>query len=431
MNKPVEKRNSIKDKLLNMTFPFIIFIYKFVLKIVLKLHSKQFGVIFLKTYINANLLFPNSTLDENHKLARFVARGFCDKATDITIEEVKQKRVKRLRDELLSDENIKNDIANYFLIDAFYYSFANKLIDDESYIENANKALVTAKSYNESAELISDKDLDSIKKNAKKEIKILVKKTKEINTKKVEEEKSKLIGTIKVTIPEILIISSAISVLLVVGGFLYTTILLYFLGINTSDFFEIYDYVSSSVDVIFPVILFIIVLMFFYFKGASDDLSILILARQSNSEPKSQRYWFKVIAVLCFVAFLFQYYYNEIFLPYYLIPIAIPSFYYITFDIMKLDKYIKNKFTFRSGVLFIFCFLMYLGLDLVNILYDVKSGTYESRYVVSVEKEYEEYSDYKFFMANSKYVFLLNDETQEMAVIPITGIKSMQTKKSQ
>ena len=430
MNDPVEKRNSVKDKLLDLLFPCYLFLYGIYLKLIIKIRVKQGTVVYAKAYIDANSLFPDSTLDENHRLARLLSSNLLDIKINIKVGEIKEKHVNLLQDKLLSSESVKNDIANYFLIIAFYYSSGNENITSEHIVGKINDALTKARSYKESTKPLAYEDLGEIEKKIKKELKVLKKQIKKINTKKIEEEKSKLIGTIKVTIPEVLILSSAISVLLVVGGILYTTILFYFLDINTSDFFDIYDYISNSVDVIYPVLLISIFLMFFYFIGASHGLSRLILARQFNSEPKYQGYGLKVLVVLYVITFFLQYYYYKIFSPYFLIPIAFFSFHYIAFDLIKLDKYIKNKFAFQSGMLFIFCFFMYLGLDLASILYDIKNGNYQSQYVVYFEKEYEEYSDHKFFKANSKYVFLLNDDTQEIAVIPITGIKSMKTKKS-
>ena len=430
MNDPVEKRNSIMKKLSDLMFHFLWRFLMFFRRSILKSGAKQQGVILFKAYIKANSLFPESTLDENQKLASLVVSNFFNLEIDITVKEEKKEHVKCLQDELLSDENVENDIANYFLIDAFSYSYMNKLVATKFYIENTNEALAKARSYKKSAEPISYKDLSCIEKKTRRKIKALKKQIKKINTKKIEEEKSKLIGTIKITQSHILFFASVFSSLFLVGGFLYTRFLLLFLGINTSDFFDIYDYLSSSVDIIFSVFISTVAGMFFYFMGISDDLSRIISEGQLNLKTKNKTHWLKFITLSLAVVFCVQYYYHEIFEPYLLFPFFFFSLYHIIFDFIKLDKYIENKIAFGPAVISIFGFILYLAVELSDILYEVKNGNYQSQYVVSFAEGYEVYSEHKFFMANSKYAFLLNDDTQEIAVIPITGIKSMQTKKS-
>ena len=423
MSKHAEKRNSIKEKLLDLRISRV-------KRLVDRVKTTLCFTMLDRVFIDANLLFPDSTLDENRKLAVFVVSDFFDLETDITVEEVKNERVKRLQDELISKENIKNDIANYFLIGAFSYSFMNDLITHELYIEKENEALAKAKLYRESAEPITHADLDDIEKKTKRERKALKKQIKKINTKKVEEEKSKIIGTIKITQSHILFFASVFSGLFLVGGFLYTQFLLSFLGINTSDFFDIYDYLSSSVDVIFTVFISTVVGMFFYFMGISDNLSKTIVEGPLDSKSENKNYWLPFLAFSGLIVFCVEYFYFVNFSPYNLIPIVFLSFYYITFDLIKLDKYIENKIAFGSAVISIFGFILYLAVELSDILYEVKNGDYQSQYVMSFAEGYEEYSDHKFFMANSKYAFLLDGETQEITVIPIIGIKSIQAKKS-
>ena len=160
-----------------------------------------------------------------------------------------------------------------------------------------------------------------------------------------------------------------------------------------------------------------------------DQLPKAIFAQQFNLKSKTN-YLYYCMVIIVLVGSGVHYYKTGTFQPYYLIPAAYVLVDYVFFNLIEIDKYIKNRFTFQSSVIAIFTFLLYLGLNLFDILSDIKNGNYQSQYVVSFEKGYEEYSDHKFFMANSKYAFLLDNDTQEITVIPITGIKSMQTKKS-
>ena len=265
MNNPVEKNNIIKGKLSNLIYRFAWRFLMFGFRLILKLRIKQYRVIFSKAYINANSSFPDSTLDENRKLAELAMCDFFEITPDVTIENAEKERVELFKDKLLYDENIKNDIANYFLIDAFYYSLMDEFITSESHIRKENEALAKARSYKESAEPFAYGDISKIEKKIKKELKELKKQIKKTTARKIEEEKSKIIGSIKITSSHILFFAYVFSGLFLVGGFLYTTVLLSFLEINASDFFDISDYISSGVDIIFPILIITTLLMVFIF----------------------------------------------------------------------------------------------------------------------------------------------------------------------
>ena len=121
--------------------------------------------------------------------------------------------------------------------------------------------------------------------------------------------------------------------------------------------------------------------------------------------------------------------YYDSFTPELLSPLAFIILISIFFTLLKMDKYIENRFIFRTVVVSIVGFLAYLSMDMFGTLYEIKNENYKSPYTVSFTEEYKEYSDHAFFLANSKYAFFLNKETKETVVIPKTGIKAVQTKK--
>ena len=212
------------------------------------------------------------------------------------------------------------------------------------------------------------------------------------------------------------------------GGFLYTNTLLYFLGINSSDFFDTSDYIASGADIIFPILLSVLFGMFFYFQGALDDLSRIIVAEQFDKKLKLGMFWPNVLAIFFGVDFFVNLIYFEKFAPILLFPLAMFSSIALFFNLFNIDKYIEKKFIFRSIFVSILGFLIILSINISETVYEVKNENYKSPYTVFFTEEYKEYSDHTFLLANSKYVFLINNKTQETVVIPKTGIKAIQTK---
>ena len=379
------------------------------------------NIIFLNAYIKANSLFPNATEEENDQLAVFVISDILGTSDDIKNKEEKKEAAEQLRAGLFSDKNVIDTVANYFLIEHFRFLTLYEDGHNKIYKEKADKALSKAKSYKNTAEPISAKDINNINKEIKKERKILKRLIRKINP-------------IKITPLSVFLFISVISSLFLVGGFLYNRILLHFLGINSSDFFDTSDYIASSVDIVFPILLIVFFIMFFSSKQALDSrgkfnaLSEALVGGQFGNKPKFRLFWAIAIAVYVGVIFYVELTYNEKFIPALLIVPALVILICILFVFLEIDKYIENRFIFRTVVMSFSVFLAYLSADISETVYEVKNGNYKSPYIVFFTEEYKEYSDHAFLLANSNYAFFLNKETKEAVVVPKTGIKAVHTK---
>ena len=379
------------------------------------------NIIFLNAYIKAILLFSDTTLKENKKLADLVICDILGISDDLKNKEEKKELAERLREDFFSDEKIMGILVNYFLIEHFRFLTQYEARHNKIYKEKADKALSKAKSYKTTAEPISDLDVNYINKEIKKERKILKRLIRKINP-------------IKITPLSVFLFISVISSLFLVGGFLYNRILLHFLGINSSDFFDTSDYIASSVDIVFPILLIVFFIMFFSSKqaldsrGKFDALSESLAGGQFGNKPKFRLFWASVIAVYVGVIFYAELTYNEKFIPELLIVPALVILICILFVFLEIDKYIENRFIFRTVVMSFSVFLAYLSVDISETVYEVKNGNYKSPYTVFFTEEYEEYSDHAFLLANSNYAFFLNKETKEAVVVPKTGIKAIHTK---
>ena len=207
---------------------FPTFLYRFFPKIIVRsLYLSQENIwfaIILNAYIKANLLFPDATLKENNQLSNFVIFDIFGISDDLKNKEEKKELAEQLRESLFSDENIIDILANYFLIEHFRFLTQYEDGHNKIYKEKADEALSKAKSYKNTAEPISAKDVNNINKEIKKEIKILKKLNKKINQTKIEKEKEKRIKRIKITPSAIFLFISVFSSLFLVGGFLYIAI---------------------------------------------------------------------------------------------------------------------------------------------------------------------------------------------------------------
>ena len=383
-------------------------------------------VMFLNAYIKAISLFPDITPKENRELSKLVIFDILGRSHDLKNKEEKKEAAEQLRESLFSDEEIMDSFANYFLIECFCFSCTNADGHNKDFKEKADKALSKAKLYKNTAEPISVKDVNNINKEINKKRKIL--------NKSIEKETSKTRKPIKIQPSIIFIFISVFSSIFLVGGFLYTVILLSFFGINSSDFFDISDYIASSVDIIFFTLLTVFFGLFGYFIVHLSVVSEIIKIEQLDNRLIFGGFWNSVLVIagIMIVVYGTMFYvalvYYDSFTPELLSPLAFVILISIFFTLLKRDKYIENRFIVRTVVVSIFGFLAYMGTGILGTLYEIKNENYKSPYTVFFTEEYKEYSDHAFFLANSKYAFFLNKKTKETVVIPKTGIKAIQTK---
>ena len=287
-----------------------------------------------------------------------------------------------------------------------------------------------AKTYKVTVNALSDKDLNKIERGINKEVKELRKHLKEIKLEKIESEKLKKIKPIEIKASEVFLFISIFSSLFLIGGFLYTKFLLGFFGISTSHFFEISDYLSSSVDIIFPVFLSTLVGVVAYFRGFSLGFSEEISTEQFGTKILSRNFlWIHVLAIVSVILFGYSAIIHEVIIPSYLFFPIVWFLGCIVTDFFNIDKYIKNKLSFNAVTIAFIVFVTYVGVLLLDTIIKVEDGRYESPYIVSFQNEYIKYRGHDFFLANSQYIFLLNKKTKEIVVIPKIGIKAIHAKK--
>lgn len=406
------------------------YLYRLYSKLILKGRSKIFFLVNDFAYIKANSLFPDDTLKENSDLAKEAIsdfRGF----RKSKIKKSDNEKVNRLRKNIWSDKNIADAMSKYHLITHFYYSFGAKNKDDNPFSKEAADAMDKAISYKPNAQPITNVDLGKIIKQTKKQIKASQKSISEISVEKVESERTKIIKPLQIRASSVFAYISIFSSCVLFFGFAYTYILLWFLGIDASDFFNITDYLSSSIGRIFLVAATACIVSFFWIVKIGEEIDEDIRHEQLKTSKKVKKFDFikRIIAAVALVLVFFAIWYaTGIVLFYAIYPVVFFVLITIVFDLFKVDRYIEDRISFRVAVLAFTLSATYLGGDVVQIVYDVKKGDYKSQYNVTFRTGYENYATHDFFMANSEYVFLLDKDSNKIVVIPKDAIKEMRPK---
>ena len=82
---------------------------------------------------------------------------------------------------------------------------------------------------------------------------------------KVEEKKNKKIEPLSISTENINFILKICSLFFIVGGFLYSYFFMSYFNINIALYYNISDYISGSIDVLFDIFIILIILSFFMF----------------------------------------------------------------------------------------------------------------------------------------------------------------------
>ncbi len=403
------------------------------------------------SFFGANELYPKSTSVEKNEIAHLVLSGFLNYSYDIEINPQKRKCIDSVRDHILSDQMTVGNIAYYFCIESFYYSIGNQDGFFPFLKERENELLDQARLYVDSLKPISMKDIElkDIKQSHKmlrKRIDKLIADIKDIELDEVDAKISKIIKPVRIKTMYILLFVSVFSSLSLAGGVLYNKLILGFLGLRTSDFFDITDYVSSGIDLIFRPIIYAFIGLMIFFYGAHRILLRVMSARQFHrnvnqivvsSEDREFKIivfvlaalfvLFTVLSVFGMVLYGVEAFLEQFSLTNYAVLVAFVID-YIFIGVLKIQRYIKDGLLFRNSILFVALFFSYIFLDAADILYKVRNGSYKSAYIVVFKMEYNSYSSHDFLFSSSKYAFLLDQKTKEVTAIPKAGIKALRVR---
>lgn len=376
------------------------------------------SAVFYKAYIHTFTLFPKNKLKLNSDIALAVNCRFFGSFQPENNVEIKEPEIQRLYEELKDITWIQEKISNYYLLNAFYYSYGSTT---DLFKENVEDALKKSRHWVANTNPISYKDVQPFNKNIKQDIRLLKKEIRKLNSEKIEKEKLNIIKPISVTSSHVMFVVSLFSTLFLLSGFIYNKILFSHFNVSVSDFFSISDYLASSVDVISAAAIATILGMASFFWGLSSALSDELQAAQLEIENKSDVYLLPFIIITSSLGLVLYSYRTGELLNFFLYPLIFLIFLYVLFR-MPFWKYIENREAVSAALISILYFSIHLGFSIKDKVNDVRSENYSSPYSIEYANDYKENKNDKFIASNSNYVFLWDEIKNKVYVIPKTKI---------
>lgn len=391
---------------------------------IIRLRRKCSNLIFNKVYLETFSKYPDEMLSVNLDASVLVSNKLLDLQHNGPTLNVDDK----ITDELFDVMSAKNDIniliSNYHLLSAFtYHLFVKMGASNDNYNENIDKA----KSVYEQAEPLSDGSFKELKKSIKKEFLVTRKTIKQKTKKKIESEKIKSITPIKLTSGNAILAASFGSTLFLISGYLYCANLLGYFDVNTSDFFTISDYVSSSTDVILASFISTLIMFYFMMSGYDDFMHTRTHEKQFNTkvEDKLSDWLLENLPYLMILLAIVRYFTAKE-IEWSLLSMAL--FILITFKWMprwSIWKYVENPLPIIVSIYGLFFFCGNIALKIHGDIEDIEKGTFKENHVVTWTDDYKRYNKHKYIMQNTSYVFLYDKENNGVIAIQKSGVKSI------
>ncbi len=376
--------------------------------------------VFCKAYIQTFSLFPENKLKYNSELALSARYMLFEISRPENSFELNEEELKTLYDSLISDRWVKKTLSNYYLLQAFYYSYgtSSDLLKDQS-----DASMLKAKSFSDSVSPISNDDVWPIYNNIKADIKHMRREIPKLNSERIEKEKLKIIEPVTIKSAHVMFLVSLFSTIFLISGFIYNKLFFASFDLNVGDFFRVSDYIASSVDTLAVTVISSFLGVIFFFWGLSEVLSEELRAVQFETERKGGDYILPVIIVTSTVGLVVHSYKTGGLLSIFLYPLLF-FIALVVLDHLPIWKYIKNKAAVGAVLISFFIFSIQLGLKVKDNIKDIKSGEYKSPYTLTLKKEYKKYAEHPFITSNSSYVFLFDSDKGKIVVIPKSGVES-------
>lgn len=395
------------------TFKIYLILCRIYGQLILKCKFRHVSAVFFKAYIQTFVLFPENKLKINSAIALVVRSRIFELPKPELKEEIDENQVQSLYDLMIHEDWVRKTISKYYLIEAFYYSYA---LTSELLKEKSVQSYEKSKLYDSTANLIGYDDIGSMNKEIKTDLKILQKEMRKLNAEKIESEKLKIIRPISITSTHIMFVLSLFSTLFVISGFIYNKLFFNSFGISVGDFFSISDYLASSVDVIMATVISSALGLAFYFWGLSSALSEELRAEQFETDSKKEDYVIPIIVSTSSIGLVAHSYHtgelHSLFL------------YVLTFFILMhvfyrlpIWKYIENRAPVGAALLSIIYFSLHLGISIKDEVQSIKSGSYKSSYKIQYKVPYPSREDNEFIASNSGYVFVWDSKREHMNII--------------
>ncbi len=371
-------------------------------------------------FIETSTCYPKNDLGKNLDIALNVKDRIFDIDGGTSKYEIDADQVDKLKELIRKNPEVVGLVTNAYLLDHFYYSHGYQT---EFRKKEAEKALLKAKAADPNADILDYNGFSSLNKKIKEQTKVLKLKLRKLAQDKIQREKSSFVGKITITSSGVLFVVGLFSTLFVASGFLYTKIYYSFFGIDVSDFFDVSDYLSVSVSVLASAMISTVIGLAAYAWGFFTALSNRIHSEQFSVEEKPviSNLLILIILVTCALMFVIQLYNRGEIATDFLYPPAIFLVLYVCHKIPVRD-YVENPVPVNAFIVTLLIFLTHLGLRIVDDVQEKMDPGYRSTYTLQFYAE-RELSDHLFIGQNSKYVFLRDNETKSVVVVPVSAVK--------
>ena len=348
-------------------------------------------------------------VDSDDFLVEYISRSLTHRETTQEIAHEAQSRsdlVADLINRCRKSSNVCTVVANYFLAEAYA---ALQLKDNE----RMDRALNRAREFIKDVQPFETKNIYQVHAKLKKRFGVIRLELAERSSIKMDIQMSQLVAFLGV-----------ISAVLVLSGYLYTTILLGALGVDASLFFSLPDYLSASMGQIhhaaIPTVLGLAVFVFGLRQGSMQSrLAIRLQSEQRAREGK----WIIAFTVLLSCKVAWDLYSNEPTLSEMQLLGILASFW--------LSEQIAYKFFVKPlpahiFLVALFTFCSYAGAALYLQIHDLKAGKWKGLDDVKITlKKPLSVSSTSLVMvvANNNYIFTLSKENNSAYAIPRENVE--------
>ena len=386
-----------------------------------KLQSRITDIIIGRVLLTAMEMFPSNGLSINTNLAiSFYAENMYTEAYQGDYINDYNK----LKETLASNSFLNDYFSTIYLLD----EYGLQLIPSTPSMKIQQKSttlLEKATLFNKNSSRFTNKTYKEFSKKVKIVAKEIKQDIQESRKQIYRDGRQKHIGVIDISKDNIAFIISLMSTFFVVGGYLYITFLLNHFNIDSSYYYTITDYLSSSINTIAIIFLSSIVGLFSFIIGAIDNIDDKIYASQLDSTDQKKSNTLNPIHILIFFSLfslLIGYFSTNISVITSSIQLTAFTCLIILLGKSNILSYVKNESTILFLIISSFFFFTSTLSKSYTKIDEMRSDTYKPDTSLILSKEYKEFENMRVITMNSNYIFLWDKENNQSVVIPKSSI---------
>lgn len=409
-------------------YKFLLFLSRIYGRIVLNCGNRVFYL--LRIRIQQHLLSNHKdiTVTKVHKVAHLTCLHFLHGEIPGTYQEFYNGHHELFQE---ADELIKNSpelkglVVDYFRLKAFYYvgGMKTEFLEQES-----EKTLKKAKDLNSTIEKLDHKGFNELQKTIRKSYRLANKELKSQIREYISEASYEVLPKVEITTSHITFMLSISTAIFLLTGYLHNKFFLGHFGIEVSKFFNINDYISSSVDKIYIACISSIVGVAVYVLGMISRIKNEVKFAQFEMEYNESNYQI-FFTVFGLTSLNILWFYKDLPGKYSFLSILIFFVLIGVYHRLPIQRLVKNSIY----VSVVFTAMAYFS---VNIFWDtaksIENVTHNStalnKYIFSLKKpSVDNINGMVFLSANSGYLFFYDKCKNKSFVIPKSEITLIET----